>query len=247
MDQQLLDYLLKEGPAPEADVLAGFLEEEVSAELEESTLMRVQLARNEEALQLADPVPANRSVWRWTASGGALLAMAAVLFITVFPSPEADTVGNLEGMIAKGEANTAPVVKLKLAAIRDGQASRHRTDTTYATGDELSFRVQSNAEGLAYLLHLSGGSIEVLLETPVLPGENDLALADGQHARWVFDQNDSDSLFAVLSSQEALAPEDLLSGLEDALGERPVDPQSLCLAAQSLGCQCDAIEVMVLK
>ena len=150
-------------------------------------------------------------------------------------------------MVAKGEAQTAPIVRLKLAAIRDGQASRHRTDSAYAVGDELSFRVKSNAEGLAYLIHLTGSAVDVLLETPLLPGENDLALADGQHARWVFDETDSNSLFAVLSSREPLAPESLKSGLEDALGEGPTDPQSLCLAAQSLGCQCDAIEVMVLK
>jgi hypothetical protein len=239
-DQRLLDYLLEDGPHPGEALMAEFFEEEVPEALAESTLNKVALLRTR-------PEVSPQSGWRWAVPGATLLAMAAALFLVVLPTSEVDPKGNIEGMTAKGEAQSAPKVSLKLAVVREGVASRHRADEGYSAGDELLFRVQSDSEGLAYLLHATEGEIQVLLESPLVPGESDLALADGQHARWVFDQDDRSSLFAVLSSSVPLNPESLRVGLLEALGTSPMDSEGLCLAAQSIGCQCDAIEVMVLK
>jgi hypothetical protein len=243
--QSLLDFLLEDGPGVEDTLLASFLEEDVPDALAEKTLNRVALLRTQ-----PEEAPQDLSKWkthRTWAKASVFLAMAAAVLLAVFPPSSGELQGDFDHMTAKGEQDGAPTVTLKIAAIQNGVASRHRTDETYTSKDEIAFRVQSNKDGFVYLLHVVDKNIDVLLEAPLVAGESDLGMPNGQHARWSFDESDTNSLFAVLSSNEPLQSTDLQDGLSAFLTEIPVNKDTLCLAAQSLGCQCDAIEVMVLQ
>lgn len=238
-------YLLGDGPPVSSVELGLFLEADVPEALAEATLNRVALLRTQ-------PEEAAQNLSRWTARSlwtrGALgLAMAAALLLTVLPNSDTATQGNPDHMMAKGERQSPPTVSLKIAAIQNGVATRHRTDRAYQSGDALAFRVQADKAGFASLVRVENNHIEVLLEAPLVPGESDLGLPNGQHARWSFDDSDTDSLFAIISSTEPMEADVLQAGLAEFLGESPITPSNLCLAAQSLGCQCDAIEVMVLQ
>lgn len=243
--ESLLNFLLDDGPAVEDAILANLLEEDVPDALATQTLNRVALLRTEH-----EPVPQDSSNWTsrgtW-AKASIFLAMAAAVLLAVFPPSSGELQGNFEHMTAKGEQDGAPTISLKIAAIQNGVASRHRADEAYAPNDEIAFRVQSDKDGFVYLLHVVNQNIDVLLEAPLVAGESDLGMPNGQHARWSFDESDTNSLFAVLSSNEPLQSTDLQDGLSAFLTESPVNKDTLCLAAQSLGCQCDAIEVMVLQ
>jgi hypothetical protein len=243
--QSLLDFLLEDGPAVEDALLANILEEDVPDALAKKTLNRVALLRTQ-----PEEAPQDLSKWkthRTWAKASVFLAMAAAVLLAVFPPSSGEFQGDLNHMTAKGEQDGAPTITLKIAAIQKGVASRHRTDEAYTSNDEIAFRVQSNKDGFVYLLHVVDKTIDVLLEAPLVAGESDLGMPDGQHARWSFDESDTNSLFAVLSSNEPLQSTDLQDGLSAFLTETPVNKDTLCLAAQSLGCQCDAIEVMVLQ
>jgi anti-sigma-K factor RskA len=238
-------YLLEDGPPVEASLLAGFLEEDVPESLAEATLNKVALLRTqpEEAVQNLSRWK-SRTLWAQATTG---LAIAAALLLAILPNSSTERQGDPDHMVAKGEKESAPRVSLKIAAIRDGVTRRHSTTNAYQPGDALVFRVQSDKAGFASLVHAENQQIEVLLVAPLLPGENDLGLPNGQHARWSFDESDADSLFAVISSTTPLDEDALQAGLADFLGENPLNKNNLCLAAQSIGCQCDAIEVMVLQ
>jgi hypothetical protein len=241
----LYAYLLEDGPAVEPALLAEFLDEDVPNSLAEATLNKVALLRTqpEEATQNLSRWK-SRTFWTQTTMG---LAIAAALLLAFLPNSSTDLLGNPDHMVAKGEKEGPPSVSLKIAAIRDGLASRHSTTNAYQSGDELAFRVQADKAGFASLVRVENQQIEVLLVAPLLAGESDLGLPDGQHARWSFDETDANSLFAVISSTSPLEERALQTGLADFLGESPVNKNNLCLAAQSIGCQCDAIEVMVLQ
>ncbi len=238
-------YLLEDGPAVEPSLLTEFLEDDVPDSLAEATLNKVALLRTqpEEATQNLSRWK-SRTFWAQATTG---LAIAAALLLAILPNSSADLQGDPDHMVAKGEKESPPTVSLKIAAIRDGLASRHSTTNTYQSGDALAFRVQADKAGFASLVRVENQQIEVLLVAPLLPGESDLGLPNGQHARWSFDESDADSHFAVISSTTPLDEDVLQAGLADFLGESPINKNNLCLAAQSIGCQCDAIEVMVLQ
>jgi hypothetical protein len=246
----LTAYLLDDGPPVSPEELALFLEADVPEALAVATLNKVALLRTQPEAAAQDPARwVARGIWaRGVWAGGALgLAMAAALLFAVLPNSASTPQGDPSHMMAKGEQVGPPTVSLKIAAIQNGLATRHRTDRAYQPGDALAFRVQADKSGFASLVHVENNHIEVLLEAPLVPGESDLGLPNGQHARWSFDDSDTDSLFAIISSTEPMEADVLQAGLAEFLGENPITQSNFCLAAQSLGCQCDAIEVMVLQ
>ena len=148
-------------------------------------------------------------------------------------------------MTAKGLEQSAPKIHLKLARVENGEAVRHRTDHAYRAGEALLFRVQSDSSGWVTLLKAQEDKVSAVLQAPIQSGDNDLALPDGAIAQWQFDEHDRSGFFAIVSSENAVEEDILVSQLQTTLATEPLHPQSLCLSAQSLGWQCDAIEVMV--
>ena len=236
-DPQLLAYLLDEGPAPEETELANFIEEPLPPGLAERTLNAVALERTR-----FNAAPQQK--WHRKIGFVGLSLAAAALLVTSMPS-DSPVSGNLENMTAKGLEQSAPKIHLKLARIEEGQATRHRTDRPYSVGEALVFRVQSDSEGWVTLLNIQGDQIQPILQAPLGIGENDLAMENGDIARWEFDTTDRSGFFAVISSETSLQEAGIAEQLISSLSNQPLQPQPLCLAAQSLGWQCDAIEVMV--
>ena len=244
-EAELLDYLLDDGPPPPAAALADLLEEEVPKDLAEKTLNRVALERTRP--QVA------RQVWKksfW--KSGLLVTLAAGLLLIVQTNEEVNPVTPstndthpLEGMRAKGEEQTAPKVSLKISANHNGAWTRHRTDAHYEPGDALAFRVQSDAAGSIYLIRVDEVGVQVLLESETQAGEVDLALSNGKLAQWKFETKDRSAIFAVVSTKEKIDEQQLQTQLGENLGATTPNASSVCLAAETLGCQCDAIEVMV--
>jgi len=107
------------------------------------------------------------------------------------------------------------------------------------------FRVQSNAQGWVTLLNVQDGQIRRVIDAPIRAGENDLAMPNGDIAQWSFDPKDQSGFFAIVSSIENLPVEAIENSLVQSMGASPFNTRTLCLAAQALGWQCDAIEVMV--
>ena len=242
---ELLDYLLEDGPPPPAAVLADLFEEDVPEELAQRTLNLVAIERTRPPV--AQQNWKNR-IWK----SGLLVTLAAGLLLVIQTKEDtspldstSNQVNPLEGMQAKGEEQSAPKVSLKISANQNGNWARHRTDANYGPGDALAFRVQSDAAGSAYLIRADQSSIQVVLETEIRAGEADLALPNGQLAQWKFESKDRSAVFAVVSTTEKIDPQQLQTQIGENLGVFPPTASAFCLAAESLGCQCDAIEVMV--
>ena len=237
-DPQLLNYLLGDGPEPQASTLQAFNEVELPPGLSEKTLNAVRLERTR-----LEAAPQNRWSRRWVPA--ALAVAAALMLVISLPKGETSLQGNLENMTAKGLEQSAPKVHLKLARVEDGEAVRHRTDHAYRAGEALLFRVQSDSAGWVTLLNVQEDRLSAVLQAPIQSGNNDLALSDGAIAQWQFDESDRSGFFAIVASENALSEDALVVQLQNTVVAQPLQPQSLCLAAQSLGWQCDAIEVMV--
>ena len=240
----LLDYLLEDGPPPPAAVLAELLEEKVPEDLAQQTLNLVAIERTR------PPVAEQRwrkNIWK----SGLLVSLAAGMLLVIQYkgandplTPTSEQTNPLEGMQAKGEEQSAPKVSLKISANQNGNWARHRADANYGPGDALAFRVQSDAAGIVYLIRADNNDVQVLLETEIQAGEADLALQNGKLAQWKFESEDQRAVFAIVSTIEKIDEQQLQTQLGENLGVTP-SAATFCLAAESLGCQCDAIEVMV--
>lgn len=231
-------WLLDEAaPPPEA---AAFTEPPLPPGLAEQTLAAcLHPAVPQHAAPPPAPVAANRPApgWRVLVAVG---AAAAALLVWVGARPE---VGDPAQMTARGDAERAPQVALKMAARREGQLERLHADRAYSPGDTLYFRAWSDAPGWYALVVSDRAGLRLVQAGTLAPGEADLRL-DTQLLAWVVEPGDSDASFALVSSPAALSEAALLDrmGRSSASAE---DPQALCEAARRAGLGCDAARVEV--
>lgn len=230
-------YLLDLGPHPGQDALDGFAAMEPPAELCEATLAAVFDQEPIAAPVVETPQPANNA--RWFKLVVACLGAVAAVLLVVHGSPET---GDVSSMTARGLDESTPTVALKMAARHDGQLDRFRSDRGYGPGDVLYFRYQADGEAWLHLIHADETGVHVLDQRRIEPGEEDLAV-DGEPLAWTIDAGDDSSVFALVTSNEALQA-DLL---ERALGEQGTieDAETLCVAAARAGLSCDGVRVEV--
>ena len=229
-------WLDDDGPPMDAATRAAVGEEAVPGELAARTLDAVRRARAQDAAALPSSAPANQP-WRV----GGVVALAGLAAGALFAVRGEDPVGDPAAQVARGDAGSAPMVHLKLAARRGGQLERLRDGAPLAPGDELMCRVQLAADGWVALVRADAAGVSVLHVTPQAAGEADLRLGADPLA-WSVEAGDESGVFAVLSATEPLGAESLrdeLSALD------PSSPTALCRGALALGYPCDAAFVEV--
>jgi hypothetical protein len=224
-------YLLDLGPHPGDDELQAFVDIEPPEALCAATLDAVFADEPE----VEAPQPANNSRWfRFVVAG--LGAVAAVLLV-VHASPET---GDVSSMTARGLDESTPSVALKMAARHQGKIERFRADQGYEPGDVLYFRYQAGGDAWLHLVHADAEGVHVLDQRQVHAGEADLSL-DGEPLAWTVEHGDSNSVFALVTSNQALDSETLEQALQ--VSGNTQDPQSICTAAAKAGLQCDGVRV----
>jgi hypothetical protein len=229
-------WLHDDGPAMDDAARAALGEEAVPAGLAARTLQAVRRARAEDAALLPSSAPANQP-WRV----GGVVALAGLAAGALFAVRGEDPVGDPAAQVARGDADAAPMVHLKLAARRGGQLERLRDGAPLAPGDELMFRVQLAADGYVALVRADEAGLSVLHVTPQGAGEADLRLGADPLA-WSVERGDKSGVFAVLSASEPLRAE----ALRGELAEVDLSsPTALCRGALALGYPCDAAFVEV--
>lgn len=239
----LIDWLLDDGPEPDADTLRDFREAPVPPELAERTLaaglaLMAQTPPAGRGLRLLRGGPRRALV----AVGGLLAAAAAVMF--TLPAPPQQ--GNVDGMTQRGLGVDLPTLDLRMAVRSQGGVDRLRADRSYGSGDVFYFRYEASADGWLHLLHATDSGIQVLESVAVTPGNADLARG-GEPLAWTVDDSDPDrAVFALVRTALPVEATELADALQGALGsEPPTDPGSLCQAASALALSCDAQAVRV--
>ncbi|MCP4810655.1 MAG: hypothetical protein GY913_18430 [Proteobacteria bacterium] len=235
MNDAVQDWLLGLGPHPGDEAMDEFAGVELPAGLADSTLAAVRASRQSE------PLAANRPS-RWKAFVVAGLAVAAATLLVVRAAPET---GDVSSMTARGLDETTPEVALKMAAERDGKVDRFRDDMTYRAGDALYFRYQMASDGWVHLVHAGPTGVEVLSQSGVSRGEDDLTVS-GHQVVWRLEEGDPSAVFALVSTREDIDAATLARELEDRLqAGQTVEPDDLCQAAAETGRRCDAVFVEV--
>ncbi|MCK6520021.1 hypothetical protein L6R49_01155 [Myxococcota bacterium] len=229
-------WLYDDGPAIDDDARAALGEAPVPAELAARTLDAVRRARAEDQALLPSSAPANQP-WRV----GGVVALAGLAAGALLAVRGEAPVGDPAAQVARGDAESAPMVHLKLAARRGGQLERLRDGAPLAPGDELMFRVQLAADGWVALVRADAAGVKVLHVAAQGAGEEDLRLGAAPLA-WSVDPGDQSGVFAVLSASEPLGAETLNEALADL---DPSSPTALCRGALALGYPCDAAYVEV--
>lgn len=235
MNRPVDDWLLGLGPHPGDEAMDEFAGVDLPPGLAERTLSAVDAARE------IEPAPANKPR-RWIPLVVAGLAVAAATLLVVRAAPET---GDVSSMTARGLDETTPEVALKMAAERDGKVGRFRDDMTYRAGDALYFRYQMGSDGWVHLVHASPDGVEVLSQSGVTRGEDDLTV-QGHQVVWRLEEGDPSAVFALVSTRDDVDAKQLAGELEDRLQPgQTVDPADLCQAAAETGRRCDAVYVEV--
>ncbi|MFT5587287.1 MAG: hypothetical protein ACI9VR_004895 [Cognaticolwellia sp.] len=187
---------------------------------------------------------ANRR-WRIPTFLVASLAAAAALLVVVGSQPE---IGDPELLVPRGSESKAPVVYLEMSTQRGEALERFSPEQALTPGDRVFFRYKADQPAFIHLVHLTNGGIEVLHQDRVRPGQDDLRIA-GDPLFWQVESGDSNGIFALVSSDQEIAPGDLAKELSQALLNTPSVGQGesarLCRAARQLGRYCDATNMKV--
>ena len=234
MNDPVQDYLLGLGPHPGDEALQAYADVELPAGLAERTLSRVEAARE------AEPRQANKRGWHKFVVAG--LAVAAATLLVVRGAPQT---GDVSTMTARGLDETTPAVALKMAADHDGALQRFREGEAYEPGDVLYVRYSVERDGWVHLVQATPSGVEVLTQSPVAQGEDDLRIG-GDQVVLTLEEADGGSVFALVTTNEAVDGPQLQKALSEQLGSgQTVDPESVCAAALAGGLRCDAVKVEV--
>jgi hypothetical protein len=257
MSDPVLNFLLQDDAPHPGPELEDFASMPLPPGLAQATLAAVAKERALSVPTMPSPVPrtpvspapeatepANKR-WRIPAFLVAGLAAAAALLVVVAGQPE---IGDPDLLVPRGSENTAPVVHLEMSTQRGQALERFSPQKALAPGDRLFFRYKADQPAFIYLVHFSVDGIQVLHQDRVRPGQDDLRVA-GDPLFWQVEAGDSDGIFALVSSDQELAPGALAKDLDQALRDIPSVGQGesvrACEAARRLGRYCDATTIEV--
>ena len=249
MSDPVLNFLLQDDAPHPGVELEDFASMPLPAGLAQATLAAVAKERAQRTSEQAprtsvSPAPSTKEPanqrWRLPVFLVAGLAAAAALLVVVGSQPE---IGDPELLVPRGSENTAPVVHLEMSTQRGQALERFPPDRELLPGDRVFFRYKADQPAFIHLVHFSEGGVEVLHQDRVRPGQDDLRIA-GDPLFWQVEPGDSSGIFALVSSDQEIAPGDLAKELSQALQDTPSVGQAesarVCGAARQLGRYCDA-------